>query len=200
MICWPAVGDVYSRLHRAGATFVLGSFGPNGIVEFKKLNGAGNDVEVRFYNTALKDERGRVMSASASYNCRVDVYMYMAFLIALIVATPIPIRRKLWALLWGGILIHCFIFLRLAGHIFEQFSREPLCLFTISPFWQRTFDILYQQFIVNVNFGFVVAVFIWILVTFRREDWSKIVSGKGQESEVTNKVLKRRTSVIGVGA
>ena len=180
MVCWLLVGKAYSKFYCSCGEHLFGSFGSRGIVEFCESKKEKYDIAIRLYNTDRTDKNGVMRGVETSQNNRQDVYMYMIFLIALIVATPISIRRKLWALLWGVILIHCFIFLRLAAYIFEQFSEESLGLFNISPSWKSAFYTLYQQFIANVNFGFVVAVFIWILVSFRREDWQRIITAQSR--------------------
>jgi hypothetical protein len=100
--------------------------------------------------------------------------MYTAFLIALILATPIPLSRKAWALFLGMILIHVFIASQLALRLFHAFNNEPLSVFTLNPFYGRVLSMANQAFAVNATFGFVVCVFIWILVSFRRRDWAMI--------------------------
>jgi hypothetical protein len=108
------------------------------------------------------------------FSSRRGGYIYIMFVVALIVATPISVKRKLWALLWGLILIHFFIVLKLAVRIVDIFNREPLGLFVIGPFWEMGFYFLYFL-MMNLTFGFVVSTFIWILVTFRREDWRRLI-------------------------
>ncbi len=181
MACWPVLGKAYAKFYCAGANFLFGSFGSKGIVQFSNLEDARYDIMVRLYNVGHRVQSGAISSVGLSHSSRCDGYMYPVFLAALVAATPMSVKRKLWALLWGLILIHCFIALRLAVHIIEIFSREPLRLFAISSFWDGWFYKAYQQFVVNITFGFVVAIFIWILVAFRREDWSKIVMQKERE-------------------
>ena len=179
--CWPVVGRAYSCLYRGGANFLFGSFGSKGIVEFNTLKKAEYDIEVFLYNIDHRNQDGTLRGLETSHSSRRDAYIYIAFLVALIAATPISVKRKLWALLWGTIFIHCFIAMKLYLRLIDAFSREPLCVITISPFWGRIFYAVHQMFVENVNSGFVAAVLIWILVSFRRGDWVTIVSGK-QES------------------
>lgn len=181
MACWPVLGKGYSRLYRAGANFLFGWFGSNGIVKFNESKDGWFDTEVTLYNLEQADRNGTVKGISIQHSSRRDGYMYVAYMMALIVATPISVRRKLWALLWGLLLMHCLIAVRLTSHIINTFSKEPLYLFAISPFWKTKFDVFYQVCVVNVTFGFVAATFIWILVTFRRGDWERIVLGQTDE-------------------
>ncbi|MGB7583164.1 MAG: hypothetical protein WBL85_12040 [Sedimentisphaerales bacterium] len=176
LACWPVVGKVYSRMHRLGATFLFGSFGTNGVVRFGECNVKGFDTEITLYNFGRATKSG-VAKKGWSYKCRRTDYMYVVFLIALIVATPISVRRKLPALVSGILLIYCFIAAKLAAWVIDSFSKEPLCLFSISPFWEKGFYVFYNL-MQDITFGFVAAAFIWILVSFRREDWANIVSGE----------------------
>ena len=200
MACWPVLGEGYSRLYRAGANFLFGSFGSDGVVEFNESNGGWFDTEVKLFNLGQADRNGVVKGVSIRHSSRRDGYMYVAYMMALIAATPISVRRKLRALLWGLLLMHCLIAVRLTSHLVDTFSKEPLHLFAISPFWKTKFDVFYQVCVVNVTFGFVAATFIWILVTFRREDWVKIISVRGRESGLAHTDLKRHTRTAGIGA
>jgi len=184
MACWPVVGGYYSRFYCAGANFLFGSFGSKGKVRFIEAREGDCDVKIRLFNVERRDERGRVQFAEVAHSCRHDGYIYTAFLIALILATPIPGRRKLWALVWGLILLHCFVVIKLAVRLVVAFSREPIRFFEISPFWRWCLYTFHQQFIVNITFGFVVATFVWILVSFRRGDWSRITSSWGHAKEL----------------
>ncbi len=174
MAPWPGFGKAYSKLYLAGASALFKSFGSKGVVLFNQSDDAEYDINVGLYNRDQVDKNGHVTVFQTSHTSRRNGYMYMTFMTALILAGPIPWKRKVWALLLGLILIHGFIALKLAIRLLHAFSIEPLCIFALSPFWSRILAIAHQQFVVNVNFGFVVSIFIWILVSFRREDWSKI--------------------------
>ena len=72
-------------------------------------------------------------------------------------------------------LIHAFIILKLAVVVIYGLNREPLSLIVLSLFWKRVLILALTAFILNLTFGLVVTVFIWLLVSFGREDWAKIV-------------------------
>jgi len=55
-----------------------------------------------------------------------------------------------------------------------SYKQISVCGFSTLP--DATTSISHQAFAVNVTFGFVVCVFIWILVCFRRKDWTMIIS------------------------
>jgi hypothetical protein len=174
MACWPLAGRVYSRFYHAGGNFLFGSFGANGKVRFEETGDPSFDTRISLVNVGRMDANGKLKQLQCPCSIRRCGYIHAVFLTALIVATPVPIRRKLWALLWGLILIHCFIAAVLGIWIAFNFCGEPLYLFAMSPFWKGKLNVPFELFILNGTSGFVAAVIIWVLVTFRREDWSRI--------------------------
>jgi hypothetical protein len=179
MAPWPGVRAAYSKFYRSGAAFLFGSFGSKGVVCFRQSGDVEYDINVGLYNRDRRNWDGIVVGVWAHHTSRRDGYMYTAFMTALILATPIPFRRKGWALLCGLILMHGFIALKLAIRILHAFNSEPqLSLFAPNPFWKQVLSITHEAFAVNVTFGFIVSFFIWILVSFRREDWSRILMQK----------------------
>lgn len=176
MAPWPRLGRAYTRFYSTSAAFLFGSFGSKGIVRFEPLSDSEYDLNVSLYNRARPGPDGGIAGIQTRHNSRLAGYIYVAFLTALILATPIPWRRKGWALFWGIILIHGLVASRLALRILYAFNNKPLSMFALNPFCNRVLSITHQAFAVNVTFGFIVCVFIWILVSFRRRDWVKIVS------------------------
>ena len=174
MAPWPRLGRAYTRFYSTGAAFLFGSFGSTGIVRFEPLSDGEYDINVTLYNRARASPDGNIVGIQTRHNSRLAGYIYVAFLTALILATPIPWRRKGWALFWGIILIHGLVASKLALRILHAFNNKPLSMFALNPFCKRVLSITHQAFAVNVTFGFIVCVFIWILVSFRRRDWAKI--------------------------
>ena len=182
MAPWPGLGRTYTRFYSLGASFLFGSIGATGTVRFEPLNDSEYHLHVTLFNRARKASDGGVARVQTRHNSRHAGYIYIAFLTALIVATPLPARRKVWALFCGIILIHGLVALKLALRILHAFNSKPLSMFNLNPFYRRVLSIAHQAFAVNVTFGFVVCVFIWILVSFRRSDWDRIQFDPRQES------------------
>ncbi len=173
---WPGLGTAYSKLYRAEASFLFGSFGPTGVVCFRESHNSDYVINVDLYNRARRDKDGKVVGLRTSHDIREDGYIYTVFMVALILATPISWKRKGWALFWGLIFIHCFIALKLAFRLLYAFNNEPqLSLFVLNPFWKCLLATAHGEFAVSVTFGFIVCFFIWILVSFRREDFAALL-------------------------
>jgi hypothetical protein len=179
MAPWPRLGGVYTRFYSAGAAFLFGSFGSTGIVTFEPLHDSEHDLHVTLYNRARLAADGDIARIRTRHSSRHAGYMYAAFLTALILATPMIWRRKGWGLFWGMILIHGFVASKLALRLFHAFNNRPLSMFALNPFCRRVLSVTHKAVAINVTFGFVVCVFVWILVSFRRRGWVKI-AGRGR--------------------
>lgn len=106
-----------------------------------------------------------------------------AFLLALILATPIPWRRRCVAVFWGGLAIHLFVLLALAMYIFNETGQVGGLSFDAWPAGAKVIaDGLEETLITQMGAGFVAPVAIWIAVTFRSNDVKFLVdafSGSG---------------------
>ena len=91
-----------------------------------------------------------------------------ALTVALIVATPVPRRRRCWALLWGMLLIHSFVLFSVAVYIWNE--STTVSLVTLSPFWKEIADALEYTLVTQMGVSFSIPVLIWIAVLFRRQD------------------------------
>jgi hypothetical protein len=97
-------------------------------------------------------------------------YWPAAMLIALVIATPLPWSRRGWGLLWGLLLIHAFIVLRvtlfLAGSGYAD-SGKPWALFHPGALGLRVLRGAEHLLVDNPTVSFVVPVVIWFLVALR---------------------------------
>ncbi len=131
--------------------------------------GASNlDTRMTMGNRDLLDAGGKGLLKRTELDTRSIGWVPTALTMALIVATPIPWRRRGLALLGGLILIHGFILFSLQTWIWNN-SPDP-SLMTLSTFWKGVADELNYTFMTQLGASFSVPVIIWILVTFRRQD------------------------------
>ncbi len=183
MALWPIGGVAYARLYCMGANRLLGAPGARAVVYFSQPGGGRDEVRVTFYDRQRTNGQDipRPLLRIA-HNVRYGVYMYVAFLAALVLATPLPWRRRAWASLWGLVLIHAFMGLRLTLLVVQLLNSEQVALLALNWFWKSVLLLSVQILTVNILPSFLVAIFIWALVSFRREDWRLIV---GQQSPAT---------------
>ncbi len=174
MLSWPGLHLTYARFFRAGNQFVLGSFGRDGVVRFVPTKKPGDIFDCRMI---LGNRRigTTVATRLASYTW----YASAAFLTALLLSTPLPLRRRAGAFLWGMLFLHAVLALKLLLHITYLFGSNPhIATFALSEFSQRTLAELRRLVLYAPFFRLVVPTFIWILVTFRSEDLAMIVRGQ----------------------
>ena len=166
-IPWPGLNTAYGHYFRALGRMV---FGDNDRRELSFEAPGENerhlhDTRIVIVNRALMHADGsgpvRNLDMNASGFSRAT-----ALLLALIFATPIPWRRRVWAMVWGLLWIHAFILLFLGFCIWNE-SAE-IGLVTLSPFWKSFANGLKEAVIAQLSLA--ISVLIWILVTFRRGD------------------------------
>ena len=184
MAPWPGLRAAYSKFYMASSAFLSRSFGSKGIVLFEQSNNPEHDVNVVMLNRDRVDRHGKPVVLLVRISSRYGGYMYMAFVIALIVATPISLRRRAWALVWGLILMHTFVVFKLGVMILHCFSKKPLSLFVLNPFWKQVLVSIDEEFSFSLTFGFVVGFVVWVLVSFRRRDLAGILMYKKEVSKV----------------
>lgn len=176
LLPWPGVEEAYAHFFQTGGNLLFASFGSQGVVFFQphvSTNRQG-DTLISFTKRELLDEAGKAHAGRGFTDSRYAGYMKTIFLLALIFATPIP--RKRWSLFWGLILIHALIAFRVALLLLYFFnSYPPVSFFELSPFWDESLSLAYQLFGPdNLNFSLIIAVLIWLIVSFRRAEWGKM--------------------------
>ncbi|MFA7345639.1 MAG: hypothetical protein WC003_15175 [Terrimicrobiaceae bacterium] len=101
----------------------------------------------------------------------------VALLIALVLASPLPWKRRLTALCWGLFWIQFVVMIFLAYIIWNESSE--IGLVTMSPFWKNIASAWQHHFI--AQFSLAAPVVVWLLVTFRAGDlsiWNRADRGK----------------------
>ena len=186
---WPGWPETYAQCLQKSATAVYGSFGSNGIVTFTRTpEDTPADIKKfhTVFDTIIYVANWKQLDASlggqvwwSSFSSRTMAYLPTALVITLILATGISWRRRFWALVWGLVWIHVFIAFLLGLMIVALICAHPqLGLFEVSPFWQKAVSLLREFFLNRVGTPLATAVPIWMVVTFRRDDWIHILGQK----------------------
>ena len=182
---WLIWGAVYLKLYSASANLLFGSVGSRAVVYFSPSPDTGDEVKITFYDRQRVDRRGRpIPLMRIAHDVHYGVYIYVAFMIALIVATPVPRRRRAWALLWGLLAIHAFMAIRLALLIVQLLSSKQIGLLELTRFWQYLLVLGAQVFVINILPSFVVVIVLWVLLSFRRKDWPGIMMPQGRSETI----------------
>ncbi len=89
--------------------------------------------------------------------------------VGLVVATPVSMRRRIWALFAGLVMVHAFVLTRLGTILILTPLVRP------RTFWMQTFLYFVINFVLSYPLSCFVPVLIWIAVTVRREDARRFV-------------------------
>lgn len=169
---WPGWNELYGDYFRALGQMAFSRDGEKRIVLFEphELQHGFSSLNTRMTlgNRDLTDSSGNGRAVMIDLDTRSIGWVPTALTVALILATPVPWRRRGWALLWGLLLIHGFILFSLQTWIWNE--SPGLSLTTLSPFWKEIVDDLEYTLVTQLGASFSVPVLIWIVVTYRRED------------------------------
>jgi hypothetical protein len=132
---------------------------------------------------ALDNPKGATYTRTSS---RQLGYMPVAVFLAFVLASPVGWARKGWAALCGLPIVFVFVATRFAVLLLFQFNgAAPHCLFQLGPFGSKTLLIAYDLLAVEPATAYVVPVFIWMAVTFRRSDFESLAKLAASPKETT---------------
>jgi hypothetical protein len=181
LMAWPVVGGAYRSAFIGGANVLLHTHGRDVRVVFSPIpEERGHDVRME-----VRNHRAGMM-VPRHLGTRYPPYVLTALLIALIVATPLPWRRRLIALALGLIILNAYLYGVLLVTVVRVLSREgPARLHELSSFWDGTLEFVMHHTTHSPTFSTVIPVVIWAAVTFRRGDLMLMLSG--DSGRVANK-------------
>jgi hypothetical protein len=168
---WPGWNRAYAQYFQSLGQMVFNSTSetPRRVL-FGPASGKipGMDTRLRLENLALADSTGKGPVKQTEIDTRSIGWVPTALTLALILATPIPWKRRLAACAGGLVLIHLFLFFTLQAWIWN--NSVELSLLTLSAFWQRVVGELDYELMDQLGVSFTIPLVIWIIVTFRRQD------------------------------
>ena len=181
----PWLVDGYRTFFRAGGNLVFQWFGSAGSVSFKPSETIDDTKDTTLVLVKHKPAVYKGRQIKPPIRGQMDItsintgFHSTAFLIALVLATPIPWPRRLGALIVGLVLVNAFVVLRLGIRILDAFSdSNVLALYTFSPFWKGMLGIAKKVLVIAPFSWYAGPAFIWLIVCFRRGDLSGIVAGR----------------------
>ncbi len=155
---WPPVRQIYGSCYRVIARICFAQFHA-ATVEFKAAAGE-NDTQLTM------QPQGSPRVAHLNLDSRRDGWRATAFMLALVCASPVPRARRLRALGWGLLASQAFAAARIGctlGLLFAPLvtSGAP------APAWAVLGSRVLRSDV-------AVPVLLWILVTFRAQDWQAL--------------------------
>ena len=167
----PGVRRAYAAVFNTGGNLLFGSFGREGEVRFGRppQNDGEFDTEIILTRRTAKGFAQQRIPPIA----RTLGYMPTAMMVALVVATASPWKRRRWALVWGLAFVHAFIALRVGLLLVEAFSQDTLLrLYTLSAFWEKALNRAIPALVRAPAGSYIIPIMIWILVSFRASDFA----------------------------
>lgn len=172
IIPWPGFRDAYGDYSRWIVNSVFGRDHGDFLIHaeaHQRVRGlATMDSQIVMANTTLISDC-KCPADYLGFDSRAICWLPTALTIALILATPIPWRRRLASMLIGILLIHLYILAVFAIYIWNQ--STTIGVITLPPFAKLITDALEYTFVTQIGPGFAVPILIWILVTFRQKDF-----------------------------
>jgi hypothetical protein len=217
LIPWPGLQDAYGRLFCSTANVVFGSFGSHGVVRFKATpppaKSADEPAESSAFLAAFREAAARSLESDIAaglsnrrtkstgitppLHSRRMGYIPTALVVMLVLATPTPWHRRAWAMLWGLLLVHAFVGLKIYLMLLNEFSAydRPIALYTFSQGWKAVL----RDATLVITFApwasYTIPVLIWIIATFRRRDleaFRTVAETSGTESTETGDESRKR--------
>ena len=177
---WPGLTTSYGRLYCAVGELLFGSRQPERSVRLVRVDPARSpDASWQRDTAIILEIRGarvghrHVPPFGATRSSRYTGYVPTAILIALVVATPIPWRRRAEALLWGVLLISAFAALMVAAWIHGWFlMQESIFRAESSNGWSLLSRGATSLLLIDASMGpyYVAPVLVWLGVVMMRRD------------------------------
>src|SRR5438552_15006069 len=117
---WLGAPWLFREAFVAGGNLALGSLGDQRVVRFEAIPIGPERFDTQM--TLTNSHTGR--QGDVPINSRYFGLLPMAFLIGLIIATLLPWRRRIRALLWGGSAMTLLVFVRVLVHMLFEFSAD----------------------------------------------------------------------------
>ncbi|MEK7730554.1 MAG: hypothetical protein AAB363_01730, partial [Planctomycetota bacterium] len=177
MVPWPGIQQGYASLFCYAGNLAFHVFGSAGRTRFRVLdpppaNQNAVDWEIKLEN--IRTRAGGTFEQDRS--TRKMGYLPAAFTASLVLATPIPWRRRLAAVVWAMALMTAFVGLQLTLELVDAFSNPGvLNQFELGLWTKRLLGVLLMVVVKSPVTAYIAPIFVWILVTFRRGDWAKLL-------------------------
>ena len=171
-LAWLVVGDSYRTGFQDAGEWSFGGRSDNITVLFLPLEtSASGDPDTLIQLRTLDRKRPKKVRCSS----RILGYAPTVVLLALVLASPISRLRRLWAAILGVLLVCAFVEVRVGLLLLDAASDVKVGMITLSP-WVKSLVGTVAKLAARIPSGYVVPVFIWMIVAFRAKDWSRIAS------------------------
>lgn len=172
---WPGVQELYTGYFCSFARLLFCEQSGDRILKFDTIPPEHRkrtlDISITIANRTQLDATGSGHAVRLDLDSRGIGWIPTALLSALVLATPLPWKRRCRALSLGLLAIHLLIFVALQACIWDiSDDTNGLCLIRLSPFYKTVVSGIDETLVTQLGASFVLPFLIWALVTFRRQD------------------------------
>lgn len=173
---WPVCRPGYAFFLRESGNILFEAVGPHDHVRIGAYTSPDgmNDTALFIRNAAAE------LAVQITMSSWLIGFQPTSVLVGLVLATPVNMRRRIWALFSGLVMVHAFVLTRLATFVIFA----PLVL--PDTFWVQAFWCSVDNFIHSYAVSCFAPVLIWIAVTMRREDARRLVPSSVKDVRDTN--------------
>ena len=181
ILIYPVFRKTYVGFLLAAGNRYMSTPGKDALINFRE-NEESRDLDMVLYigNSAkmkkdFKSAYYLITKASSFYIAWIE----LALIMSLILASPVPILRKMIVLVIGFLFAHIIVFLKLLIQAYYVCNHNPgLEILMLSASKLKIIDLLQDQFVDTVQPSLILMVFFWILITFRLNDYKKLMTAK----------------------
>ncbi len=167
MAPWPGLRSAYASFYRKTASILFQSFGaPDVAVRFYPMAQQHFDIKVVFLDLKKRDADGNAIPFKMKgITSRYSSYMFVAFAVAMILATPVPWKRRALALPLGLIFMHVyFLAIKISIYLLNILANTPQSPIVFNESLKKFAFFAQTAFMENLVFGFMISLGIWVLV------------------------------------
>lgn len=174
---WPGFNENYGRCFRRVGEWVFAREEGLRLVHFEPVPAPlcrGLDTRILLARRDQLDAHGSGPVRYLELDTRGVGWVPTALIVALIIATPVPWRRRGGALVAGFLAVQAFVVFSVADYIWNHSAEMGLVVHGSA--WKRVVAGLEETLITQMGASFVVPVLLWLLITLRRHDvaeWRK---------------------------
>lgn len=169
------LSTMYTRMMRNLASEFFHTFRETGEIRFKKNKDPKFDTRIVVINKAIDVADDSPGEVGKDYSLYIGGFIPLALVTGLIFASQVPWRRRIFVWLISFIVVDFFLMIKIWFVAIVIIHRFPDLGFPLrSNYSQETRDnIIY--FVSNPHPSYILCVLLWLSVTFRKEDWNKVI-------------------------
>lgn len=171
---WPGVREAHRKAFRACGNVAFQKLPNGGSVAFEAKSSRDHSLDTSMILKKTKPFHAQLpLGITTSYLA----YRPAAFLMALVMASPVRWPRRFWALFWGLVFVHLFILFRVGLIVFNTFvnGEALITIYSLGSAGKFTLFAARNIFARAGAMDYIAPMFVWLLVTFRRGDLDAIL-------------------------